>query len=92
MHFIKLFFNWKVLIFHEGMDSILPNKEPYRPKINQKTTIVFGKPIYFDELVKELKTKHKTSVKNIKFINWSIKYNELNFYLIVKDGNSKAYN
>ena len=47
------------------MDSILPNKEPYKPRLNQRTTIVFGKPIYFDDLVKELKNKQKTSVKLI---------------------------
>jgi hypothetical protein len=49
------------------MDSILPNKEPYRPQINQITTIVYGKPIYFDELVRELKQKKISSVKNYFF-------------------------
>jgi hypothetical protein len=45
------------------MDSILPNKEPYKPQLNQKATIVYGKPIYFDELLKELKQKKASSVK-----------------------------
>ena len=44
------------------MDSILPNKAPYRPKLGQRTTIVFGKPIYFETLVDELKKKQNSSV------------------------------
>jgi hypothetical protein len=44
------------------MDSILPNKQPYRPLRNQKLTIVFGEEIYFDNLVDELKKKNKTAV------------------------------
>jgi monolysocardiolipin acyltransferase len=50
-------------LYHLGMDSILPNKHPYRPKTGQITTVVFGKPIYFDELVNDLKKKQKTSIE-----------------------------
>ncbi len=48
--------------YHYGLDDILPNKQPYVPRTGQKSTIVIGKPIYFDDLVKELKQKQKTAV------------------------------
>ena len=48
--------------YHFGMDDILPNKLPYRPQINKKLTILFGKPIYFESLVKEMKESLKTPV------------------------------
>lgn len=44
------------------MDDILPNIEPYIPQIMKKTTIVYGDPIYFDDLVKEMKEKQKSPV------------------------------
>ena len=48
--------------FHFGMDDILPNKLPYRPLINKKLTVLIGSPIYFDDMVKELKGARKTPV------------------------------
>jgi monolysocardiolipin acyltransferase len=54
--------------YHYGLDDILPNKQPYVPRTKQKTTIVIGKPIYFDELVKELKEKQKSAVITFYFI------------------------
>ena len=51
--------------YHFGMDDILPNKTPYRMQINKKATIVIGKPIYFDEMVIELKEQKKTAVNNM---------------------------
>lgn len=47
--------------YHHGMDDILANYPPYIPKTKQKTTILFGEPIYFDDLVKEMKYKQKTA-------------------------------
>ncbi len=35
-------------IYHLGMDHVLPNKEPYRPRIGQAVTICVGKPIRVD--------------------------------------------
>ena len=45
------------------MDSILPNEPPYMPKTKQKTTIVFGEPLYFDDLLRELKQQNKSPVR-----------------------------
>lgn len=46
---------------HYGMDTILANYPPYVPQINKKTTIVYGEPIYFDDMVKQLKEEKKTA-------------------------------
>ena len=43
-------------IYHVGMDSILPNKKPYYPRIMQKVTIVVGPPINVQDTLDELKT------------------------------------
>ena len=48
-----------------GMDTILPNTEPYVPQINKKTTVVCGEPIDFDQIVKDLKAANKTPVSYI---------------------------
>lgn len=54
--------------YHFGMDDILPNKTPYRPLINKKLTIVVGKPMYFDDLVVEMKRIHKSPAEIRKSI------------------------
>ncbi len=51
---------------HYGIDTVMPNKEPYRLKTNQRVTIVFGEPMVFDHVVKELREQKKTDVKKIK--------------------------
>ena len=48
--------------YHHGMDTILANYPPYVPQINKKTTIVYGEPIYFDEMIKQLKAENKSDV------------------------------
>lgn len=48
--------------YNYGMDSILPNKQPYRPQYFQKATIVVGTPIYFDDLVKKLREEKASAV------------------------------
>jgi monolysocardiolipin acyltransferase len=50
------------------METILPNYPPYVPQTNKKITIVFGEPIYFEDLVKELKEQNKTAVYYFKYI------------------------
>lgn len=40
-------------IYHYGMDSVLPNKQPYVPKIGQKVTIVVGQPIDTSQMLAE---------------------------------------
>jgi hypothetical protein len=36
----------------------MPNQYPYYPRINKETTVLFGKPIYLDKLVSELKQQN----------------------------------
>ncbi len=50
------------LSIYKGMETILANYPPYVPQINKKTTIVYGEPIYFDEMVQQLKSEKKTPV------------------------------
>ncbi|KAG8181828.1 hypothetical protein JTE90_003975 [Oedothorax gibbosus] len=40
--------------WHLGMDNVLPNVEPYRPRIGQKVTIYIGNPIDFTSLREKL--------------------------------------
>lgn len=47
--------------YHFGMDTILSNYPPYIPRTNKKTTIVYGEPIYFDEIIKNLKAAQKSA-------------------------------
>ena len=59
------------------MDSILPNEPPYVPKTKQKTTIVFGEPLYFDDLLRDLKQQNKSPVGQlfvVKFKQFEIKF------------------
>jgi hypothetical protein len=66
------------------MDTVLPNKTPYRLQMFKKATIVFGKPIVFDELLAQLRQQNLDAVSsknynqeiiNLDFIN--IKHNFL---------------
>ena len=45
-----------------GMDSVLPNKEPYVPKTGQKVSIYVGEPLIFDELVQRMKKENRSLV------------------------------
>lgn len=42
-------------LWHEGMDSLLPNVEPYMIKCNQKVTINVGEPLDLNNYIKGLK-------------------------------------
>lgn len=57
-----------VPMYHYGMDTILPNTEPYVPQINKKTTVVCGEPIDFDQIVEDLKAANKTPMEMRKVI------------------------
>jgi hypothetical protein len=48
-----------------GMDSVLPNVEPYVPQIGHKVSIYVGEPLIFDELVQKMKKENRSLV----FIN-----------------------
>jgi hypothetical protein len=44
------------------MDSVLPNIEPYKPKICQKVSIYVGEPLTLDDLVKKMKKENRSLV------------------------------
>lgn len=47
-----------VPIWHEGMDTVLPNYPPYILKFGKKITINVGQPINISDLVSSLKLKN----------------------------------
>lgn len=47
-----------VPIWHEGMDTVLPNYPPYIIKFGKKITINVGQPINISDLVNSLKMKN----------------------------------
>ncbi|CAF1067222.1 unnamed protein product [Adineta steineri] len=49
-----------VPFYHLGMDSVLPNVEPYRPKMGQKVSIYIGEPLIFDDLVNKMKKENRS--------------------------------
>jgi hypothetical protein len=44
------------------MDSVLPNIEPYSPKMGQKVSIYVGEPLVFDDLVEKMKKENRSLV------------------------------
>jgi hypothetical protein len=44
------------------MDSVLPNVEPYSPKMGQKVSIYVGEPLILDNLVKSMKEENRSLV------------------------------
>lgn len=44
------------------MDSVLPNVEPYSPKMGQKVSIYVGDPISFDDLLAKMKQENRSAV------------------------------
>ncbi|CAF1024278.1 unnamed protein product [Adineta ricciae] len=49
-----------VPFYHLGMDSVLPNTEPYIPQRGQKVSIYVGEPLVFDELVQKMKSENRS--------------------------------
>lgn len=47
-----------VPIWHEGMDSVLPNYPPYYLKFGKKITINIGEPINVADLVRNLRLEN----------------------------------
>ncbi|XP_037910620.1 tafazzin homolog isoform X2 [Hermetia illucens] len=45
-------------IWHEGMDSVLPNTPPYYLRFGKKVTVNIGKPIQLSSLVQSLKERN----------------------------------
>lgn len=54
--------------WHLGMDSVLPNVEPYIPRFGQTVTILFGKPVDFSALREKLWSEMKTAMEQRKII------------------------
>lgn len=55
-------------IWHEGMDSVLPNEPPYVLKFGKKVTINIGKPIHLNDMIEGLKLKNTPEVEARKLI------------------------
>jgi hypothetical protein len=51
-----------MIVCFSGMDSVLPNIEPYVPHMNQKVSIYVGEPLIFDELVQRMKKENRSLV------------------------------
>ncbi|CAF3956001.1 unnamed protein product [Rotaria sp. Silwood2] len=49
-----------VPFYHLGMDSVLPNVEPYTPKMSQKVSIYVGEPLILDDLVEKMKKENRS--------------------------------
>lgn len=55
-------------LWHVGMETILPNVEPYTPQIGKKVTINIGKPIQLGDLVSTLRRSQADPVTARKSI------------------------
>jgi hypothetical protein len=44
------------------MDFVLPNVEPYKPKMGQKVSIYVGEPLILDDLVAKMKKENRSLV------------------------------
>jgi monolysocardiolipin acyltransferase len=59
-------------IWHEGMDSLLPNTPPYRFRFNTKLTFNFGKPICLNETLKHISDNNTDEVEARRLITEEI--------------------
>jgi hypothetical protein len=57
-----------IVCFFVGMDSVLPNREPYVPQMGQKVSIYVGEPLIFDELVQKMKKENHSLVYLMKHL------------------------
>lgn len=55
-------------MWHLGMDNVLPNVEPYVPSFRNKVTLLVGKPIELENVVKSLQCEKKSDVEQRKYI------------------------
>lgn len=70
-------------IWHEGMDSVLPNEPPYFLKFGKKVTINIGKPIDLNEFIEDLKQRNVPEPEARKLITDKIQEE-----IMVSEGNS----
>lgn len=55
-------------MWHIGMDDILPNRRPYIPHVGKKVTLVIGKPIDFEYMMQQLRSKRNSPMEIRKAI------------------------
>ncbi|XP_070558992.1 tafazzin-like isoform X2 [Ptychodera flava] len=60
--------------WHVGMDEVLPNREPYIPQLGRKVTILVGKPLHFQELLRQLRLENRVPVEIRKTITDAIQH------------------
>ena len=53
-----------VTFYPLGMDSVLPNVEPYKPQTGQKVSIYVGEPLILDDMVSNMKKENRSLVCN----------------------------
>ena len=53
-----------VPFYHLGMDSVLPNVEPYKPQTGQKVSIYVGEPLILDNMVSNMQKENRSLVCN----------------------------
>lgn len=44
-------------MWHEGMDTVLPNVEPYMLKCGKKVTVNVGQPLDLNDFIQDLKSQ-----------------------------------
>ena len=57
-----------VPVWHQGMDSVLPNDPPYILKFGKNVTVNVGQPINLQEMVDDLRSKNASDVEARKAI------------------------
>ncbi|KAF2347923.1 Phospholipid/glycerol acyltransferase [Trinorchestia longiramus] len=57
-----------LLVYHLGMDSILPNTRPFVPRVGNKVTVVVGEPLDTGPLLAQLSHDKVTSLEAMKRI------------------------
>ena len=58
--------------YHIGMDTILPNRAPYIPRLGKKVTVLIGEPIDFKDIVADMKRKQEDPATARKIITTRI--------------------
>ncbi|KAK7080735.1 hypothetical protein SK128_005273 [Halocaridina rubra] len=86
--------------YHIGMETVLPNRAPYIPRIGKKVTVLVGEPMDFKELVEEMKAKEEDPTTARKLITdriqeeiWRLreKAEELHEGMLYTKGKEVAY-
>ncbi|CAF0998498.1 unnamed protein product [Adineta ricciae] len=88
-----------VPFYHLGMDSVLPNVEPYKPQTGQKVSIYVGEPLILDDMVSNMKKENRspeeirkavTDVIQNEFAKLKVKCEELHRRHLAGDPSSSS--